>query len=40
MAIGGGCIADLFRENERAAAMGLFSLGPLLGKHALLACVG
>ncbi|EJD47667.1 MFS general substrate transporter [Auricularia subglabra TFB-10046 SS5] len=31
VAIGGGCIADLFRENERAAAMGLFSLGPLLG---------
>ncbi|EJD43692.1 MFS general substrate transporter [Auricularia subglabra TFB-10046 SS5] len=31
LAIGGGCIADLFRENERAAAMGIFSMGPLLG---------
>ncbi|KAH7105917.1 MFS general substrate transporter [Auriculariales sp. MPI-PUGE-AT-0066] len=31
VAIGGGVISDLFRPDERAAAMGLYSLGPLLG---------
>ncbi|KZV92010.1 MFS general substrate transporter [Exidia glandulosa HHB12029] len=31
VAIGGGSIADLFRPEERAAAMGIYSLGPLLG---------
>ncbi|OJA12253.1 hypothetical protein AZE42_04088 [Rhizopogon vesiculosus] len=31
IACGGGVIADLFAEHERASAMALFSLGPLLG---------
>ncbi|EJD54512.1 MFS general substrate transporter [Auricularia subglabra TFB-10046 SS5] len=31
LAIGGGCIADLFRPHERAGAMGMYSLGPLIG---------
>jgi len=31
IACGGGVIADLFAERERASAMALFSLGPLMG---------
>jgi MFS family permease len=31
IACGGGVIADLFVERERASAMALYSLGPLLG---------
>ncbi|CAE6422738.1 unnamed protein product [Rhizoctonia solani] len=31
LTIGAGSIADLFHERERAVAMSLFSLGPLLG---------
>ncbi|KAF9222102.1 MFS general substrate transporter [Gyrodon lividus] len=31
IACGGGCIGDLFSENERASAMALYSLGPLIG---------
>ncbi|KAH7105945.1 major facilitator superfamily domain-containing protein [Auriculariales sp. MPI-PUGE-AT-0066] len=29
--IGGGCVADVFKERERAQAMGIYTLGPLLG---------
>jgi hypothetical protein len=32
IAVGGGCVSDLFVERERAAAMALFSLGPLIGE--------
>jgi len=31
IACGGGVIADLFAERERASAMALYSLGPLMG---------
>lgn len=31
VAIGGGTVSDLFSERERATAMALYSLGPLLG---------
>ncbi|KXN89327.1 hypothetical protein AN958_05825 [Leucoagaricus sp. SymC.cos] len=31
IAIGGGSVSDLFAERERASAMALFSLGPLIG---------
>ncbi|KXN82226.1 hypothetical protein AN958_02917 [Leucoagaricus sp. SymC.cos] len=31
IAIGGGSVGDLFAEHERASAMALFSLGPLIG---------
>lgn len=31
MSIGGGTIADLYRQEERGKAMALFGLGPLLG---------
>ena len=31
LAIGAGSIADLFSEESRAGAMGIFTLGPLLG---------
>ncbi|KAJ1305705.1 hypothetical protein OPQ81_010440 [Rhizoctonia solani] len=31
LTIGAGSIADLFHENDRAVAMSLFSLGPLMG---------
>jgi len=31
IACGGGVIADLFAERDRASAMALFSLGPLMG---------
>ncbi|TRM67933.1 major facilitator superfamily domain-containing protein [Schizophyllum amplum] len=31
VSIGGGCVADLFREEERASAMALYTLGPLVG---------
>ena len=33
LAIGGGTVSDVFAEHERAAAMALYTLGPLLGKH-------
>ena len=32
LAIGGGSVSDVFSENERAAGMALYTLGPLLGK--------
>ncbi|KAH8759319.1 major facilitator superfamily domain-containing protein [Diaporthe sp. PMI_573] len=35
MSIGGGTIADLYRQEERGKAMSLFGLGPLLGP-----CIG
>ncbi|KAF9051365.1 multidrug resistance protein 4 [Panaeolus papilionaceus] len=31
IAIGGGSVSDLFSERDRASAMAIFSLGPLLG---------
>ena len=31
LAIGGGSVADLFSERERATAMALYIFGPLLG---------
>ena len=31
--IGGGSIADMFAENERAGAMALYVLGPLFGTY-------
>ncbi|KAI4524078.1 major facilitator superfamily domain-containing protein [Schizophyllum commune] len=31
VSIGGGCVADLFREEERASAMALYTLGPVIG---------
>ena len=31
IAIGGGSVADLFSERERASAMALYTFGPLLG---------
>lgn len=31
MSIGGGTIADLYKQEERGKAMALFGLGPLLG---------
>jgi MFS family permease len=31
LAIGAGSISDLFAEQDRAVAMSLFSLGPLMG---------
>lgn len=31
LTIGSGSISDLFEEKERAVAMALFSLGPLMG---------
>lgn len=31
MSIGGGTVADLYRQEERGRAMALFGLGPLLG---------
>jgi MFS family permease len=31
VALGGGSVSDLFVESERASAMALYSLGPLLG---------
>ncbi|KAF8155816.1 multidrug resistance protein 4 [Crassisporium funariophilum] len=31
IAIGGGSVSDLFSERERASAMALYSIGPLLG---------
>ncbi|KAF8170790.1 multidrug resistance protein 4 [Pholiota molesta] len=31
IAIGGGVVSDLFSERDRASAMALFSIGPLLG---------
>jgi hypothetical protein len=31
MACGGGVMADLFSERDRASAMALYSLGPLMG---------
>ena len=31
IACGGGVVADLFAERERASAMALYSLGPLMG---------
>lgn len=31
IAIGGGSVADLFSERERATAMALYTFGPLLG---------
>lgn len=33
IAIGGGSIADLFEERERAGAMALYVLGPLFGTY-------
>ena len=33
MAIGGGSIADLFEERDRAGAMALYVLGPLFGAY-------
>ena len=32
IAIGGGSVGDLFSERDRASAMALYSLGPLIGK--------
>jgi multidrug resistance protein len=31
IACGGGCIGDLFSENDRASAMALYCIGPLIG---------
>ncbi|KAF9247174.1 multidrug resistance protein 4 [Melanogaster broomeanus] len=31
IACGGACISDLFSENDRASAMALYNLGPLIG---------
>ena len=31
IAIGGGSVSDLFSERDRASAMALYCLGPLLG---------
>lgn len=31
IAIGGGCVSDLFSERDRASAMAIYSLGPLIG---------
>ena len=31
--IGGGTVADLFSERDRATAMAVWSLGPLIGTH-------
>jgi hypothetical protein len=31
VAIGGGCIGDLFAEQGRASAMAVYNLGPLIG---------
>jgi hypothetical protein len=30
--LGAGIIADLFRTDERGFAMGMYTLGPLIGK--------
>jgi hypothetical protein len=35
LAIGGGTVSDVFAESERAAAMALYTLGPLLGRYLL-----
>lgn len=32
IACGGGSIGDLFSERDRASAMAVYSLGPLIGK--------
>jgi len=33
IAIGGGAVSDLFSERDRASAMAMFSLGPLVGRY-------
>jgi len=33
VAIGGACIGDLFAPAERATAMSIYTLGPLLGAY-------
>ena len=33
IAIGGGSVSDLFSERDRASAMAMFSLGPLVGRY-------
>lgn len=33
IAIGGGSVGDLFSERDRAGAMALYSLGPLIGEY-------
>ncbi len=38
IAIGGGVVGDLFSERDRASAMALFSLGPLLGMLDYVSC--
>lgn len=32
LAIGGGVIADLYAERDRASAMALYTMGPLMGE--------
>ena len=31
IAIGGGSVGDLFAERDRASAMAMYNLGPLIG---------
>jgi len=38
VAIGGGSVGDLFSEKDRASAMALFSLGPLIGQFGCPRC--
>ena len=39
LAIGGGSVADLFSETERASAMALYNFGPLLGMLTMFSCI-
>lgn len=36
IAVGGGVIGDMFSANERATAMALYSVGPLIGTRVAL----
>jgi hypothetical protein len=35
IAIGGGSVSDIFAEQDRASAMALYTLGPLLGEFSV-----
>lgn len=36
IAIGGGSVSDVFSERDRASAMAIFTLGPLVGSYLLV----
>jgi hypothetical protein len=36
IAIGGGSVSDVFAERDRANAMAIFTLGPLVGSYMLV----